>query len=326
MNYGVSCTSGFAALHLALLAVGIGKGDEVIVPNFTMSAPVNAVILTGATPVLVDSDRETYCLDANKIEEKITKMTRAIIPVHIYGHPCAMDKIMKLAKKYNLVVIEDCAEAHGAEYRGKKVGSIGDIGCFSFYANKILTTGEGGMSITNNKEYADKMKLIRNYAFTHPKFLHKEFGVNYRISNIHAGIGLAQTENAQRLVQARRNVGIRYNKILKDVGGIVLPTEKQGCKNVYWMYGIVLKDEVKKSRKEIVEALKNEGVETRNFFIPMHVQPVFLNGKYENSPDCSGKFPVSNKLAKRGFYLPSSSNISDKEINFVCEKLKNVLN
>lgn len=326
VNYGVSCTGGFAALHLACLALGIKEGDEVIVPTFTMSAPVNAVILVGAKPVLVDADPETYCINANKIEEKITEKTRAIIPVHIYGHPCDMDKINEIAKKHNLFVIEDAAEAHGAEYNGKKCGSMSDIACFSFYGNKILTTGEGGMAITNNEKLAEKMKKLRNYAFEVPRFMHKEIGFNYRLTNIQAAIGFAQVENAERLVEARRNVGLKYNKLLSKTKGIILPVEKDYTKNVYWMYGIVLGDEIKATREEIVEKLRERGIDTRNFFIPMNKQIVFINKEKENYPDCNGKFPVAEKIGQRGFYLPSSSDLSDEEIEEVCKKLKEVLN
>ncbi len=322
-SYGVCCTSCYAALHLACLAIGLKKGDEVIVPTFTMLAPLTAIIQTGAKPVLVDADPETYCIDVNKIEEKITPRTKAIIPVHIYGHPCDMDRILEIANKHNLKVIEDVAEAHGAEYKGKMAGNFGDIGCFSFYGNKIITTGEGGMAITNNLVYYEKMKKLRNYAFEHPRFLHKELGVNYRMSNIHAAIGLAQVENAQMLVGARRNMGIRYNNLLKEVKRIKLPKEKENCKTVYWMYGIVLDDKL--NRDEIIEKLKERGVDTRNFFIPMHKQPVFLEKKFENSPDCSGDYKISEKIGEKGFYLPSSSNLTDEEAGFVCEKLKEVL-
>ncbi|MEK6872941.1 MAG: DegT/DnrJ/EryC1/StrS family aminotransferase [Nanoarchaeota archaeon] len=325
VNYGVCCTSCYAALHLACLAIGLKKGDEVIIPSFTMLAPLAAVIQTGAKPVLVDANSETYCIDVDKIEEKINEKTKAIMPVHIYGHPCNMDKILDIAKKYNLKVIEDAAEAHGAEYKGKKVGSFGNIGCFSFYGNKIITTGEGGMAITNNSVYYEKMKKLKNYAFEHPRFLHNELGVNYRMSNIHAAIGLAQTENADMLVEARRNVGLRYNRLLKDVKGIILPKEKENCKNVYWMYGIVLNDDVKLSRDEVVKKLRERGVDTRNFFIPMHKQPVFLEKKLENVPDCNDNYPVSEKIGVRGFYLPSSSNLSEEDAIFVCDKLKEVL-
>ncbi len=324
-TYGVACSNCFAALHLACMAIGLQKGDEVIVPTFTMSAPVNAVILTGASPIFVDADKETYCINANKIEEKITKNTKAIIAVHIYGHPCSMDKIIQLARKYSLKVIEDTAEAHGAEYKGKKLGGIGDIGCFSFYGNKILTTGEGGMTITNNKEYAEKMKKLRNYAFEHPRFLHREFGVNYRLTNLQAAIGYAQTENAEMLVAARKNIGGLYNKYLKGADGIILPVEKPNCKNVYWMYGVVLSKKVKAAREKITSELKEHGVDTRDFFIPMHRQPVFIEKKMENAPDCSGNYPIADYIGKRGFYLPSSSTLTEAEIRYIAETLKEIV-
>jgi len=324
-KYGVCCTSGLAALHLACAAIGLRKGDEVIVPTFTMAASVNAIIFTGATPVLVDCDKETYCIDVNKIEEKITERTKAIMPVHIYGHPCDMDKIAELAKKYNLFVIEDAAEAHGAEYKGKLCGNMSDIGCFSFYANKVLTTGEGGMCVTNNKDFADRMRKLRNHAFDVPRFTHAEVGFNYRLTNIQAGIGCAQVENAQMLVEARRNVGTRYNLIFKDILGIILPVEKPNMKNVYWMYGIVLGDEIKLSKEEVMEKLKEKGVETRSFFIPMHQQPAYINKTVENAPNCLGEFPVADRISKRGFYLPSSSNITNDEIRYVYNTLKEIL-
>lgn len=325
VEHAVSCNSGYGALHLACMALDLKKGEEVIVPSFTMSAPLLAVILTGAKPVLVDCDKETYCIDVDKIEEKITDRTKAIIAVHIYGHPCEMDRIMEIANKHDLKVIEDAAEAHGAEYNGKKCGSIGDIGCFSFFANKVLTTGEGGMVVTNNPAYSERMKKLKNYAFEVPRFLHRELGANYRMANIQAAIGLAQTENAEMLVEARRNVGLKYNKLLENVKGLILPVEKENCKNVYWMYSVVLDDSVKMSREEVVDKLKEKGIDTRNFFIPMNKQPVFLDGKLENAPDCSDMYPISEKIGLRGFYIPSSSDLTDEEIEFVCDKLKEVL-
>jgi len=324
-DYGVCCSNGLAALHLACAALGLKKGDEVIVPTFTMAASVNAIIFTGATPVLVDCDKETYCMNLEEVKNKITSKTRAIMPVHIYGHPCDMDAITSLAKKHNLYVIEDAAEAHGAEYNGKKCGSMSDIGCFSFYANKILTTGEGGMCVTNNKELAEKMKKLRNHAFDVPRFIHNEVGFNYRLTNLQAAIGLAQTENAEMLVNARRNVGIRYNKLLKDTKGLILPVEKQYAKNVYWMYGVVLDKNIKLSKDEVMQKLKEKGIETRSFFIPMHKQPAYYKKTVDNAPDCSGSFPVSDFIGERGFYLPSSSNLTDKEMGFVSDTLKDII-
>ena len=325
VKYGISCSSGFAALHLACAALGLKKGDEVIVPTFTMAACTNAIILTGAKPVLVDSDKETFCIDVNKIEEKITERTKAIMPVHIYGHSCDMDPILDLAKKYNLFIIEDVAEAHGGEYKGKKLGSIGNVGCFSFYANKILTTGEGGMCVTNNFGFSEKMRKLRNHAFEVPRFIHNEIGFNYRLTNLQAAIGVAQVENVETLVEARRNVGIRYNKELSGIKGLILPVEKPYAKNVYWMYGVVLSDDISLTKEEVMQKLREEGIDTRSFFIPMHEQPAYVNKTIENSPDCSGNFEVAEKISKRGFYLPSSSNLTDEEIQFVCNKLKSII-
>lgn len=324
-RYGVACSNGLAALHLAGAALNLKKGDEVIVPTFTMAASINAVLFTGATPVFVDADKDTYCIDVKKIEEKITKKTRAIMPVHIYGHPCDMWPILELSLKYDLQVIEDAAEAHGAEYHGRKTGSMSDIGCFSFYANKILTTGEGGMCTTNSKELSDRMKKLRNHAFDTPRFTHNEVGYNYRLTNPQAAIGYAQVENAKMLVEARRNVGLRYNKLLQGLEELILPYEKPYAKNVYWMYGVVLSDKAKTTKDETMQKLKGAGVETRSFFIPMHKQPAYYNKTVENAPDCSGSYPVAERIGERGFYLPSSSNITDQEIGYVCKKLEDIL-
>ena len=324
-KYGVCCSNGLAALHLACASIGLMEGDEVIVPTFTMAASINAIIFTGATPVLIDADKDTYCINANQIEDKINEKTKAIMPVHIYGHVCDMDRIIEIAKKYNLYVIEDAAEAHGAEYKGRMAGSLGDIGCFSFYGNKILTTGEGGMSVTNNEAFANKMRLLRNHAFDLPRFVHNEVGFNYRLTNLQAAIGVAQTENAKKLVEARRNVGLRYDRLLKNISGLILPKEKEYAKNIYWMYGVVLGDGIRLSKEEIMGRLKEKGVDTRSFFIPMHRQPAYINKTVSNSPDCSGNFPVADKISERGFYLPSSSNLSDGNAIKVARVLGEIL-
>ena len=228
-KYGVSTTSGTTALHLALASIGVGKGDEVIVPAFTMISTVFAVVYCGAKPVLVDAEPETWNIDVSKTEEKITDRTKVIMPVHIYGHPCDMDPIMEVAEKYDLYVVEDAAEAHGAEYKGKKVGGIGHVGCFSFYANKIITTGEGGMVVTNDEEIAERAKSLRNLCFPKEKriYLHTEVGYNYLMTNIQAAIGLAQLERVNELAEMRRRNANLYNEYLKDVKGIRLPVEKE---------------------------------------------------------------------------------------------------
>ena len=323
-KYGIACSNGTAALHLALESLGIKKGDEVIIPSFTMIATANAVIYTGAKPVLIDSENETWNMDVSKIEEKITKNTKAIIVVHIYGHPIDMDVVLKIAKKYNLFVIEDAAEAHGAEYKGKRVGSIGDIGCFSFYGNKILTTGEGGMVVTNSEKLAERAKLLRNHAFGMPRFIHNELGFNYRLTNVQAAIGLAQTERADYLVNRRRENAKFYNSLLKDIPGIITPIEKSWAKNVYWMYSILI-DEKKfgMNKNQVMEALKAKGIETRSFFLPMHKQPVYAKND-DRFPDINGKYPVSESLFERGLYLPSGSSLTKEQIKTVADALKSL--
>jgi len=317
-KYGVACTNGTTALHLALAALGIGPGDEVIVPTFTMIATPNAVRYTGAKPVLVDSEVNTWNIDTSKIEENITKRTKAIMPVHTYGHPCDMDTIMKLAKKYKLYVIEDAAEAHGSIYKGKKIGGIGDAACFSFYANKIITTGEGGIVTTNNKKLAEKMRIMKNHAFSHERhFWHKVLGFNYRITNIQAAIGLAQTENFSLLANRRIKNAKLYNSLLKDIEEITLPPETKGIKNVYWMYGILLKEFSCVSRDTLRYELARKGIETRTFFIPIHLQPVY-RGWYKR------KFPVSEYLCTNGLYLPSSTSLTEKEIRYVTKTIKEI--
>jgi perosamine synthetase len=220
-------------------------------------------------------------MDVDKIEEKITERTKAIMPVHIYGHPCNMDKIWELAKKYNLKIIEDAAQAHGAEYKGKKCGSLGDISCFSFYANKIITTGEGGMILTNNEEYAEKAKALRNLCFRQDRrFYHTELGYNFRLTNLQAALGLAQLERIDELVEKKRWIGKMYNERLEEISSLTLPVEESWAKNVYWMYGIVLDEKIRMDAEEFAKRLKSRGIDTRPFFLGMHEQPVFQKWVY----------------------------------------------
>ena len=322
-EYGVSTTSGTTALHLALASLGIRKGDEIIVSAFTMISTVFAIVYCGAKPVLVDAEPETWNIDVSKIEEKITNRTKVIMPVHIYGHPCNLDPILKVARKHDLYVIEDAAEAHGAEYKGKKTGGIGHIGCFSFYANKIITTGEGGMIVTNDKEIAEKAMSLKNLAFSKERrFLHTDLGFNYRMTNIHAAIGLAQFEKIDELVERRRRNAHLYNRLLGDIEGIRLPVEKEWAKNVYWMYSILIENEFGMNRDELMEKLSAKGIETRAFFIPMHEQPVFKNrGLFKGE-----NYPIADDLSKTGMYLPSGSGLEEEEIKFVCGTIKEVKN
>lgn len=321
-KYGVSTTSGTTAIHLALASIGLKKGDEVIVPAFTMIGSVFPIIYCGAKPVLVDAESETWNMNTDQIEEKMNDRTKAIIPVHIYGHPCNMDNIVKLAEKYDLYVIEDAAEAHGAEYAGKKTGGLGDIGCFSFYANKIITCGEGGMVVTNDQKIAETAKSLRDLSF--PKgariYVHSQVGYNYRMTNMQAAIGLAQLERIDEFVEMRRKNAKLYNALLSDVKGIRLPPEKEWAKNVFWMYSILVEPEFGTSRDELIETLANKQIETRPFFVPMDQQPVFQDmGFFKDET-----FPIAAELSRKGLHLPSSSGLEEREINYICNTIKEI--
>lgn len=312
-KYATALTNGSHAVHLALAAIGIKSGDEVIVPTFTMIATANPIAFLGAKPVFVDAREDTYNIDETKIEEAITPKTKAIIVVHIYGHPAEMDTILKIAKKHNLWVIEDAAEAHGAKYKNKPVGSIGDIGCFSFYANKMMTTGEGGMVTTNNKKLGELMYNLHNHAFDEKiHFWHEYFGYNFRMTNLQAAIGYAQLERAEKMIQARRRNAQLYKNLLKDIPGIKLPTELQETFNTYWMFNILLDKNFPLSRDMLRQKLAKKDIETRTFFIPLHLQPIYFNERKIFD------YPVANNLSKNGLYLPSSSVLTKKEIEKIC--------
>ena len=320
-KYGITTTNGSSALHLAVAALGIGKGDEVIVPTFSIASTAFAVISSGAKPVFVDCLADTWNIDPTQIEKKITKNTKAIMPVHTYGHPCDMDAIKKIARKHKLFIIEDAAEVHGAEYKGKKAGSFGDIACFSFYANKIITCGEGGMVVTSNKKLAEKCAKLKNLSFLKEKrFWHEELGFNYRMTNMQAAIGLAQLEKIENFVDKRRKNAKTYNRLLKNVEGLTLPVERADVKNVYWMYSLLVGKDFGMSRDVLMKKLREKGVETRTFFISLHNQPVFK----ELGFDSKDKFPVSDRISKEGLYLPSGSGLKKSEIQYVCEQIKNI--
>lgn len=317
-KYAAACCNGTVALHLALAALGIGPGDEVILPTFTMIATINAVTYVGARPVLVDSEMTTWNMDIDQVERKITPQTRAIIVMHTYGHPVDMDPVHALAEKHGLYVIEDAAEAHGAEYRGRRVGGLGDVGCFSFYANKIITTGEGGMLTTDNESLARLVANLRDHAFsTERHFWHKYLGYNYRMTNLQAAVGLAQTERFEEFVEARRDHAFQYNACLEGVPGITLPPQAAWAKNVYWMYSILVDPaEFGLTRDELRRRLAARGIETRTFFIPMHLQPIYYK-MFEGD-----RYPVAEELCQRGLYLPSASSLTPETISFVADSLK----
>lgn len=314
-KYGVAVSSGTAALHIALLSLGIGEGDEVIVPTFTMAASAFAVSYTGAKPVFVDCGPDTWNMDVEKVEAAITDNTRAVMPVHIYGHPCEMFKLRELSYLHSLFVVEDAAEAHGAECHGQRVGGLGEAGCFSFYSNKLLGTGEGGMIVTDDYDTAQTARGFKDLCHSPVRFLHNNIGWNYRLTNLQAAIGLAQLEKLDEYVEARRRHARLYMEGLKGLD-IQFPVEKDWAKNVYWMFGIVLPGG---KRDEVMVKLKERGVETRSFFIPMHKQPMYREM-------CKGQvFPVADYISERGLYLPSGTGLKDEEIEYVCQSLRDVL-
>lgn len=320
-KYGIATTNGTTAIHLALACLNLQKDDEVIVPSFTMIGSVLPIIYCGAKPVLVDADPLTGNMDTESIESKITKRTKAILPVHIYGNPCNMDQINSLARDYHLVVIEDAAEAHGATFKGKRTGGLGDMGCFSFFANKIITTGEGGMVVTNNEEFANKAAALRNLAFPKGKrvYSHDAVGFNYRMTNIQAALGLAQLERIDELVNRRKSSAKLYDSLLRSRKGIRFFKTEEGAESVCWMYSILIEDNFGMTRDQLMDKLEKEGIETRSFFISMHRQPVFGKmGLFQGE-----KYPVSDDLSRKGMYLPSSSGLTPEEIETVCEAIIN---
>lgn len=319
-EYGVSVCNGTVALHLALQALNISAGDEVLVPNFTMIASAFAVCYTGAMPVFVEADKETWNMDIEDLKSKITSRTKAIMPVSIFGNPCEMDEILEIARQNKIYIIEDAAESHGAEYKGRKLGSIADVTCFSFFANKNLTTGEGGMVLTNNKEIADKLRYFKNLCFSldGPRnYLHEDIGFNYRMSNIHAAIGLAQVEKADEYKSMRIANAALYRKYLENVPGIKFQKSMDYVVNVHWMNGIVIDSfEYGKSRDSLMTFLRENGVDSRTFFTGMNEQPSLI--KYGCDVD-SNKYEVTKWLSKNGFYLPSSSHLEESKIKEICQ-------
>jgi perosamine synthetase len=323
VKHAIAVSSGTAALHLALAALDIKLGDEIIMPTFTMIACANVAKYLGAKPVLVDSETSTQNMDPSKIEEKITNKTKAIMVVHIYGHPADMDPIMKIAKKYGLYIIEDAAEAHGAEYKGEKVGGIGDIGCFSFYANKIITTGEGGAVVTDNQEIAEKVRGLRDQAYNanlRKWLIHNSVGYNYRLTNLQAAVGLAQLERIEEFINKRRENAYYYNSLLNDIRGMTLPPELPWAKNVYWMYTVLLNEEVVGiTRDDLMRKLETYGIDTRAAFLPIHLQPpykdIYINEKY----------PVAELLGRRGINLPSGNSTTKEDIEYVVSAIKDAI-
>ena len=323
-KFGVAVSNGSVAIDVAILALGIGEGDEVIMPTFTIISCASAIIRAGATPVLVDADPLTWNMDVNQVADKINKRTKAIMVVHIYGLPVDMDPLIELAEKHGLKIIEDAAEMHGQTYKGKPCGSFGDISIFSFYANKHITTGEGGMVLTNDAAIADKCRSLRNLCFVPSKrFVHYELGFNFRMTNLQGALGLAQLERLDEFVLRKRRMGDGYDDLLHDIQGITLPLKKTNyAENVYWVYGIMLKPELGIDAEQMMAKLAEQKVGTRPFFWNMHEQPVFKKmGLFANE-----QHPVAEQMARMGFYLPSGMAITEGQIQAVAERFKNVIN
>lgn len=320
-RYGICCSSGTSALHLALAGLRVGAGDEVIMPSFTMIATALAAVYQGARPVFVDSEPDTGNIDPGKIERAVTRRTKAVICAHIYGHPCDMDPIMRIARRRGLAVVEDAAESHGAEYKGRRVGSIGDAGAFSFYGNKIITTGEGGMLVTNRLRLKERVVYLKNMAFCARRhFWHREVGFNYRMSNIQAAIGLAQVHRLEEFIARKRAIARLYGRLLAGIPGIVLPVEKPYARSVYWMYGIRVLREAGITRDHLRRKLAATGIETRSFFIPLHLQPVFAGSR-----PARGGFPVADAFCSEGLYLPSGAGLTTAQVRIVADAVRKII-
>ena len=317
-KYGIACANGTVAMHLAMATLGLEPGDEVIIPTFTMIATANAVTYCGAKPVLVNQEPTYWQMDIDQIAEKITPRTKAIVPVHIYGHPVDMDPLMELADKHGIKVIEDAAEAHGAEYKGRRAGGLGHAAGFSFYGNKIITTGEGGMVTTNDRELAQLAWNLRDHAFSNERhFWHKFVGFNYRMTNLQAAVGLAQVEQLDKFTDARRSNAADYTQRLSTIPGITTPPEAPWAKNVFWMYGILVNaEEYGMNRDELRRVLADNGIETRTFFIPMHCQPIYWE-QFKGE-----RYPVAEQFCRDGFYLPSASSLTLGEIEYVADVIR----
>lgn len=320
--YGVAVSNGTVAIHLALAALDIGEGDEVIVPDLTFAASINGVIYTGATPVIADVDPETWTLSPAAVEALITPKTKAIMPVHLYGHPCHMDELMAIAKKHNLLVIEDCAEALGTLYKGKHVGTFGHAATFSFFGNKTITTGEGGMVLFNDQAICDKAMVLRDHGMSKQKrYWHDFVGFNYRMTNIQAAIGVAQLERLKEFVGLKRKMASVYNSGLQGQKGITVPPEKDWAYNGYWLYTCIIDPKAGVNRDELIEKLTRNGVETRPVFYPLHEMPPYI--QYIRAGQ---DFPVTDYISRNGISLPSSVNITAEEQSTIVNAINGIFN
>jgi perosamine synthetase len=322
-RYGVAVCNGTAALEVAVAALDLGPGDEVILPSFTIISCAAAIVRAGATPVVVDSDPLTWNMDVGQVAAQVTPRTRAIMVVHIYGLPVDMDPLLELASRHHLAIIEDAAEMHGQTYRGRPCGSFGEISTFSFYPNKHITTGEGGMVVTDDERLVERCRSLRNLCFQpHRRFVHEELGWNFRMSNVQAALGVAQLERLGALVARKRRMGQRYTSLLEDMDTLQLPLPQTDyAENIYWVYGVVLKPGVPYEAEEAMSRLRQHQIGTRPFFWPMHEQPVFRKMGLFPRASC----PVAEMLARRGFYLPGGLALTDAQMDRVVQVVREVL-
>lgn len=315
VEHAISCSNGTTALHLALLALGVGPGDEVIVPTLTFVATANAVTYCGARPVFVDAEPETWNIDPRLIEAKVTRRTRGIIAVHLFGHPADMDAILAIARRHGLFVVEDAAQAHGAEYRGRRVGSLGDVATFSFFGNKIITTGEGGMVVTNDEALAGRARRLGSHGMDPDRrYWFPVIGYNYRMTNVAAAIGVAQLERVDWQIGRRLEVARWYRERLRDVPGLGWQREQDWAKHVWWMFSVVLDDECQVERDLVIARLGEIGVETRPVIWPMHQLPPYRDSAV-------GTFAVADRLAERGINLPTWAGLTREDVAYVCDGL-----
>lgn len=321
----VAVSNGTVALQLAVASLDLAEGSEIIMPSFTIISCALAALYNGCKPVLVDCDPETYCIDVEQVAEKIGPSTSAIMPVHIYGHPADMSPLLELASHNGLRLIEDAAEAHGALYsfadQWRTCGSFGDVSIFSFYANKLITTGEGGMVLTDDDAVAERAKSLRNLAFGARRFVHEELGYNFRLTNVQAAIGLAQVERFPTIIERKRHIGTLYSKGLAGAPGLILPIERPWARSVYWMYGIVLDEDIGMDASGFANDLFKRGIDTRPFFVGMHEQPALkAQGLFSKN-----SFPVTERISRQGLYLPSGLALTDQQIEEVCQAVRDVL-
>jgi perosamine synthetase len=330
MRYGVAVSNGTVALQVAVDCLDLAPGDEVIMPSFTIISCAQAVTQAKGVPVLVDSDPRTWCMDVSQVADRVTPRTRAVMPVHIYGHPVDMDPLLDLAEKHGLTIIEDAAEVHGGEYlsrRGaapvwRRCGGMSDLSTFSFYANKLITTGEGGMVLTSEPRLADRARSLRNLCFRpERRFYHTELGYNCRMTNLQAALGVAQIQRMDQIIARKRWMGAAYTERLAGIAGLQLPVEEPWARQVYWMYGLLLDESAGYDAVSFARRLHDEGVETRPFFLGMHEQPVFQQmGLFLGE-----HYPVAERLARQGLYLPSGLGLTEQQLEEVCTAVRKAL-